>query len=81
MRITKRQLKRIIKEEKTRLVKEQAMAVSGDAYWELQGGAKNALSVVFQLLDQLRDGEDAWEIADKIEAHLESFAAEHRINL
>lgn len=66
MKITKRQLKRIIKEEKARLLREQmdpasagSMAVAADAYAEAQGGLRTFEFTVALRGDGLDEAE-AW---------------------
>jgi hypothetical protein len=80
MKITKRQLRRIIKEEKARLQSE-SMAVAGDDYWKLHDGTKKLLSAMFDFVEELRDSDDAWESAEQLEIILSSFESQLGIRL
>tara|TARA_Y100000296_G_C4935806_1_gene138934 strand:- start:171 stop:428 length:258 start_codon:yes stop_codon:yes gene_type:complete len=71
MKITKRQLKRIIKEEKARLLREQmdpasagSMAVAADAYAEAQGGLRTFEFTVTLRGDGLDEAEACHAFAD-----------------
>ena len=72
MRITKRQLKRIIEEEKARLLREQmdpasagAMAAQADVYADAQGGLRT-FEFTVTLRGEGLDADEAW--MDAVEA-------------
>lgn len=81
MKITKQQLKRIIKEEKAKL-SEMGMAMDSNQYFRLTNDLrKNLFTALFDISDRLEDelGED--ELAEEIVGLVEAFANRHNINL
>ncbi|MBK26140.1 MAG: hypothetical protein CME70_19235 [Halobacteriovorax sp.] len=93
MKITKRQLKRIIKEEissdrkKERAsLQNESMAVSGEDYWRLHDGTKGFLNAMFEFADKLQEayGTDDYDLMDaseELEGMLERIARNLGIRL
>jgi len=80
MKITKKQLKRIINEELSKARKKEraplqneSMDVAGADYWKLHDGTKKLLNTMFDFVEELRDSDDAWESAEQLEIILDSF--------
>ena len=85
MKITKRQLRQIIKEEKARLQSE-SMDVAGADYWRLHDGTKGFLSAMFSFADKMQeaygtDDYDLMDAAEELEEMLETIAGNLGIRL
>ena len=81
MKITKQQLKRIIKEEKAKL-SEMGMAMDSNQYFRLTNDLrKNLFTALFAISDRLEEELGADELAEEIVSLVEAFANRHNINL
>jgi phosphopantetheine adenylyltransferase len=85
MKITKRQLRRIIKEEKAKLVTE-SMDVAGGDYWRLHEGTKGFLNAMFDFSNKMQeaygsDDYDLMDAAEELEEMLERIAGNLGIRL
>ena len=81
MKITQKQLRRIIKEEKAKL-SEMGMAMDSSQYFSLTDDLrKNLFAALFAMSDRLGDELGEYELADELAGLVEDFAGRHNINI
>ena len=88
MKITQKQLKRIIREELTKQLgstsqlNEAGLAMDSSQYFSLTDDLrKNLFAGLFAISDKLGDELGEYELADELTGLVEDFARRHNINL